>query len=321
MLWIKEVEMVDSWDELKSSRSIYGKDFPNFEMLDVKIASALNKIIQNSRFKKKVESPERGPVTERETNHLHDLWLLYSDWRSFILCYSSWWQHSGVRHEMGRSSILDDKISTRWYLGKSVQIQDTWVCATQNCFRIVRHGDSSEDIGSKLSKVENHGKEEYRSDTPFTTLWCQAWENSNWSSDKESKGIIRRCRRKRYLLPVERKMPVFARRPLQFPPRKPRSCEKTRTHCREVEVCREREVSEATVTVGPFFDNRVDIIWRRTCTRTPREYWHPPECQLNKNETDCKAGDTCLFPHYKVDEQPNKKPKKSSIPKRREKRR
>ena len=50
MLWIKEVEMVDSLDELKSSRSVYGKDFPNFEMLAAKIASALNKIIQNSFF-------------------------------------------------------------------------------------------------------------------------------------------------------------------------------------------------------------------------------------------------------------------------------
>ena len=47
--------MVDFLDELKSSRSANGKDFPNFEMLDVKIASALNKIIQtirNSQFKK-----------------------------------------------------------------------------------------------------------------------------------------------------------------------------------------------------------------------------------------------------------------------------
>ena len=58
-LWIKEVEMVDSLDELKSSRSVYGKDFPNFEMLDAKIASALNKIIQNSQFKKKVNLEDR----------------------------------------------------------------------------------------------------------------------------------------------------------------------------------------------------------------------------------------------------------------------
>ena len=47
-------------------------------------------------------------------------------------------------------------------------------------------------------------------------------------------------------------------------------------------------------------------------------YWHQPECQFYKNETGCKAGDKCLFPHCKVDEQPNKKPKKSNFPKRRE---
>ena len=54
MLWIKKVEMCDSLDELKSSRSIVGKNFPNFDMLDARIASALNKVIQNSHFKKKV---------------------------------------------------------------------------------------------------------------------------------------------------------------------------------------------------------------------------------------------------------------------------
>ena len=59
MLWIKEVEMVDSLDELKSSRSVNGKNFPNFEMLDAKIASSLNKIVQNSQFKKKVSAEEQ----------------------------------------------------------------------------------------------------------------------------------------------------------------------------------------------------------------------------------------------------------------------
>ena len=37
------MEMVDSLEELKSSRSVRGKNYPNFEMLDAKIASALNK--------------------------------------------------------------------------------------------------------------------------------------------------------------------------------------------------------------------------------------------------------------------------------------
>ena len=58
MLWIKEVEMVESVDDLKSSRSVRGTHGPDFEVLDVRIASALNKIIQNTRFMKKVSLDE-----------------------------------------------------------------------------------------------------------------------------------------------------------------------------------------------------------------------------------------------------------------------
>ena len=58
------MEMVDSMDELKSSRSIEGKDFPIFEMLDMRIASALNKIIQNSFFKKKVSLEDQKAQKE-----------------------------------------------------------------------------------------------------------------------------------------------------------------------------------------------------------------------------------------------------------------
>ena len=59
VLWIKEVEMVESVDDLKSSRSIRGTPGPDFELLDAGIASALNKIIQNTRFKKKVSLEEQ----------------------------------------------------------------------------------------------------------------------------------------------------------------------------------------------------------------------------------------------------------------------
>ena len=55
MQWIKEVEMVESVDDLKSSRSIRGTSGPDFELLDARLALALNKIIQNTRFKR-----ERG---------------------------------------------------------------------------------------------------------------------------------------------------------------------------------------------------------------------------------------------------------------------
>ena len=51
MLWIKEVEMVESVDDLKSSRSIKGTHGPEFELLDAKIASALNQSLYKLRIR------------------------------------------------------------------------------------------------------------------------------------------------------------------------------------------------------------------------------------------------------------------------------
>ena len=58
MLRIKEVEMVESVDDLKSSSSIKGTHGPDLKLLDARIASALNKIIQHTRFKNKVSLEE-----------------------------------------------------------------------------------------------------------------------------------------------------------------------------------------------------------------------------------------------------------------------
>ena len=62
--WIKEVEMVESVDDLKTSQSIRGRRVPNLEMVDAKIASALKKIIMNSYFKKKVSLEEQNAQME-----------------------------------------------------------------------------------------------------------------------------------------------------------------------------------------------------------------------------------------------------------------
>ena len=63
MLWIKEVEMVDSVDDVKSSSSVRGIQMPNFEVLDVRIA-ALNKIIHNSHFKRRISLEEQKAQKE-----------------------------------------------------------------------------------------------------------------------------------------------------------------------------------------------------------------------------------------------------------------
>ena len=85
MQWIKEVELVDSVDELRSSSSTRGISMPNFEVLDARIASALNKIIHNSQCKRRIsldeqKGSERGPFPSRQTDCLLDVRSLPGQW-------------------------------------------------------------------------------------------------------------------------------------------------------------------------------------------------------------------------------------------------
>ena len=61
MQWIKQVEMVDSVDDLLSSCSVRRIRMPNFEVLDARIASALNRIIHSTQFKRNDSLEEQKP--------------------------------------------------------------------------------------------------------------------------------------------------------------------------------------------------------------------------------------------------------------------
>ena len=104
MLWIKEVEIVDSVDEIKSSRSTAGKNFTKFEMLDAKIASALNEIIQNSHFQKKVSLEEQK--AQKEDRFLRGRQIVFMIYDYFgvtgphdtLLDYADLFYSSGIRY-------------------------------------------------------------------------------------------------------------------------------------------------------------------------------------------------------------------------------
>ena len=107
MLWVKEVEMVESVDDLKSWRSIRGTHGPDFEVLDARIASALNRIIQNTRFKKKVSLEDMK--AQKENRFLRGRQIA-------CLIYEYFWvtgsNDSVIRFKMGRNSIINDANST-----------------------------------------------------------------------------------------------------------------------------------------------------------------------------------------------------------------
>ena len=80
--WIKEVEMVDSVDDLKSSCSVRGIQMPDFEVLDAKIASALNRIIHNSHLTRRISLEEhKAQKQDRFLRGRQIAYLLYEYFR------------------------------------------------------------------------------------------------------------------------------------------------------------------------------------------------------------------------------------------------
>ena len=79
VLWIKEVEMVGSVDGRKSSLSVRGIRMPDFEVLDAKTASsALNRIVHNTQFKRKVSLEEqKAPKEDRFLHGRQIAYLIY----------------------------------------------------------------------------------------------------------------------------------------------------------------------------------------------------------------------------------------------------
>ena len=130
MVWIKEVEIVDSVDDLKSTRSIQrSTHFPNFEILGARVASALNKIIQKSTFKKMVSLEEQKAQKEDRflrgkqiaymiydyfrVTGAHDMALMIQFLITLIysqLLFST--MMLGIRDEMGCNSIVYDQDPT-----------------------------------------------------------------------------------------------------------------------------------------------------------------------------------------------------------------
>ena len=82
MQWIKEVELVDSVDDLRSSSSTRDISMPNFEVLDARIASALNNIIHNSQFKRRISLEEQKDQKEdRFLRGRQIAYLIYEQFR------------------------------------------------------------------------------------------------------------------------------------------------------------------------------------------------------------------------------------------------
>ena len=142
---------------------------------------------------------------------------------------------------------------------------------------IARHGDSSEDIDCPtIKKLKTMVKRIL--DQKFTItkrLTPGTGKIETGAVIKNRKGL-RGVWRKRYFLPVERKKAqCFARRPMQFPSRDPRSCTKNQKHTaatpsepsmtRGRSESRKRSVRGQKVRLAEFFDKPCRYYLKGTC--------------------------------------------------------
>ena len=175
LLWIKEVEMVGSVDDLESSCSVKGIHMRNFEVLDAKIASALNRIIHNSHFKRRVSLEEQKAQKEdsflrgrqiasssSSTSGSLEPTILSIIMPTYLLLLFVMTIFRNSTQSGTEIFIINDENPTWWHLGRTVQIENTRVWETQDRIGIVWPGDSSEESWTWLSQIENDGKKKYR---------------------------------------------------------------------------------------------------------------------------------------------------------------
>ena len=150
---------------------------PNFEVFDTKIVSALNWIIHNTRFKRKVSLEEQKAQKEyRFLRGRHIAYLIYEYFR-VTAANDSAENNADVFTIVVRNDdiqefdskcdgifIVNDENPIWWHPGKSVQIQNTRVWETQDRIGIVQYGDSPEESWTWLSQIEDSGEKKNRAE-------------------------------------------------------------------------------------------------------------------------------------------------------------
>ena len=143
MVWIKEVEMVDSLKELKSSRSVSGKKIPNFEMLDAKTASAQNKVINNSHFKKKVCLEEQKAQKDGRFPRGRQIALMIDDYFRVTGAHDTVLGHADVFSVTLRDDN-EQEFDTRW---------DDFLLSMSKILTISLRNDAIQDFDSKWDGI------------------------------------------------------------------------------------------------------------------------------------------------------------------------
>ena len=326
MQWIKEVELVDSVDELRSS-STRGISMPNFEVLDARIASALNKIIHNSHFKRKISLEERK--AQKEDRFLRGRQIAYLIYEQFRVTGTD----DSVENYSDLFTITivlrnDDiqEFDSKWdgILLSMTKIPHDDILEGSYKLRIRESGKLKTVL--ELYDLETHqkklGPDDHRLKAMEKRSIEQEIRNKNFgarSGNFEKNAVVKNQGTKQrvqiilgdcwqwetngqcvkgnncsFRHDINKRGKVTPSNP-SFMRQSERNPSRTRS-------------SRGKSPSGGMSRWPCKDYLGGTCNNSFCERWHPPECLFYKNKNVCRFGEKCSFAHRQVDAQPRNGP-------------
>ena len=318
-------------DDLKSSCSTRGIRTPDFEELDAKIASALFRIIHNTRFKKKISLEEEK--AQKEDRFLQGRQIAYLIYEYFPVT--------------GANDSVENYADLFTFVLRNDDIQEfdsKWDEILLSMTQI-----PSDDILEGLYKLRIRESEKLK--TVLELYNMEIHQNKAGPDYHRLKTMVKRS------IEQNLRMKNFGARNRNFETsavvknqgtkqREQRTLGdcwqwKANGQCFKGDNCSfrhgmnkrakstqpnpsprsstQQNVKNASRTRSPRGRSPSGKMarlpckdyFKGTCTTPFCEKWHPPECLFYKSEIGCRFGEKCSYAHRHVDEQPSKRSKKN----------
>ena len=331
MQWIKEVEMVDSVGDLKSSSSTRGIPMPKFEVLDARIASALNKIVHNSHFKRRISLEEqKAQKQDRFLRGRQIAYLIYEYFRvteandsveSYADLFTISLRNDDIQEFdskwdgilLSMTKIPPDDILEGLYnlriresekLKTVLELYDLEIHHKKlgpdyhrlktMVKRSIEQEIRNENFGARNGSYERNAvvKNQGTKQRVQRILGdCWQWESNGQCSRGDNCSF-------RHDINKRGKVSPSNPSPNSFMQQNERKSSRTRSP-------RGRSPS------GRMYRWLCKDYLEGTCNNSFCERWHPPECLFYKTKSGCRFGEKCSFAHRQVVEQPSKRSQKN----------
>ena len=319
--------MVDSVDELRSSSSIRSIPMPDFEVLDAKIASALNRFIHNTQFERNVSLEEQK--AQKEDRFLRGRQIAYLIYEYFRVTEAndSFENYADLLTVVLRNDDIQE-FDTKWdeILLSMTKIPSDDILEGLYKLRIREYEKPKTVL--KLFNMEIHQKKlepDYlRLKTMVKRSIEQEIRNKNFGARNgnfEKNAVVKnqgtkqrvqrilgdcwqweangQCSRGhncsfRHDINKRGQMTQSNPSPNSFMQQNERNASRTRSP--------RGKSPSGRMSRWPCRD-----YLKGTCTNSFCEKWHRPECLFYKSESGCRFVEKCSYAHRQVDEQPSKR--------------